>query len=177
MPRPKRCRWVGLSPGSMLFKPAGVAARDCEQRVLPVDGLEALRLADFEGLYHEEAAERMGISRQTFGRILESARRTVAEALVKGMVLRIEGGLVQMVDVRAFACSDCGHTWEVPFGNARPEVCPACQSANFHRVETARSESFGKGGRCRRKRQGRTQGRCRGLRRGGTESQVKETET
>jgi len=59
---------------------------------LRVDELEAVRLADFEGLYQEAAAEKMHISRQTFGRILESAHKKIADALVNGKALSIEGG-------------------------------------------------------------------------------------
>ena len=55
-----------------------------------MDEIEALRLADYEGLYHENAASRMEISRQTFGRILGGARRKVAECLVKGKALKME---------------------------------------------------------------------------------------
>jgi len=60
--------------------------------VLPLEGFEAIRLSDFERLDHETAASRMNVSRQTFGRILAEARRIVAEALVMGRMLRIEGG-------------------------------------------------------------------------------------
>lgn len=77
-----------------VFKPAGIPGRFLEEVVLGLDGLEALRLADLEGLYHEAAAARMGVSRATFGRIVEDARRRVAEALVEGKLLRIEGGPV-----------------------------------------------------------------------------------
>ena len=64
-----------------------------EEVRLSADELEALRLGDLEGLYHEEAAGKMGVSRQTFGRIIEGARRKVAGALVDGKALRIEGGI------------------------------------------------------------------------------------
>jgi len=57
---------------------------------LHMDEVEALRLADFEGFYHEDAALKMNVSRATFGRILDEARRKVAEALLKGKALRIE---------------------------------------------------------------------------------------
>ena len=77
-----------------VFKPAGIPGRFLEEVVLGLDGLEALRLAGLEGLYHEAAAARMGVSRATFGRIVEDARRRVAEALVEGKLLRIEGGPV-----------------------------------------------------------------------------------
>jgi hypothetical protein len=65
---------------------------------LTLDEFESLRLADLEGLYQEDAAGRMGVSRATFGRIVESARRKVAEALVRGKALRIEGGAVAGAD-------------------------------------------------------------------------------
>jgi predicted DNA-binding protein (UPF0251 family) len=65
---------------------------------LGMDGFEALRLVDIEGLKHEDAAGKMGVSRQTFGRILAGARRTVTEALFYGMALRLEGGDFEMKD-------------------------------------------------------------------------------
>jgi predicted DNA-binding protein (UPF0251 family)/predicted Fe-Mo cluster-binding NifX family protein len=82
------------------FKPRGVPLRDLAETYLTVDGFEAIRLADLAGLTMEEAAARMGVSRHTFGRILAEAHRAVAEALVKGQALRIEGGHYQ-VDGRA----------------------------------------------------------------------------
>ena len=83
------CRCIGPSHG-----PAEI--------ILALDDFEALRLADFEGLYQEQAAERMRISRQTFGRIVEAARQKVAQALIEGKTLSIEGGSVEM---RTFKCS------------------------------------------------------------------------
>jgi len=61
-----------------------------EEAILDADELEALRLADYEGLYHEEAALNMGVSRTTFGRILNNARRKTADAIIHGKALRIE---------------------------------------------------------------------------------------
>ena len=61
-----------------------------EEIALTIDELEALRLADYEEFYHEEAAANMKISRQTFGRILNKAHRKVAECLLKGKALKIE---------------------------------------------------------------------------------------
>jgi predicted DNA-binding protein (UPF0251 family)/predicted Fe-Mo cluster-binding NifX family protein len=87
---------VDAAPGVRLFKPQGIPARQLEEIYLLFDGYEALRLADLEGLRQDEAAERMQISRQTFGRILAQARKAVTEAIVKGLVLRIEGGECRM---------------------------------------------------------------------------------
>jgi predicted DNA-binding protein (UPF0251 family) len=81
MVRPRKCRCVTCKPGAYYFKPRGIPLTHLEEVVLTLDELEALRLADFERAYHEEAASRMGISRATFGRIVEQARRKVAEAL------------------------------------------------------------------------------------------------
>ncbi len=79
-------------PPCACFKPAGIPARELEHVMLTVGEYEALRLADYEGLYQEQVAARMGVSRQTVGRILENARRKVAEAITRGKALRIEGG-------------------------------------------------------------------------------------
>jgi len=74
------------------FKPVGVPARGLPEVTLGLDELEALRLADLDGLYQEAAALRMGVSRQTFGRIVESARRKVADAVINRKCLLIGGG-------------------------------------------------------------------------------------
>jgi uncharacterized protein len=106
-----------------------------EEVSLSVDELEALRLADLEGLYQEEAASRMGISRATFARIVEASRRKVADALVHGRALRIGGGPVAFVGQRSFRCEACGHRWTLPFGTGRPAGCPSCGGPSFRRVD------------------------------------------
>ncbi len=83
-------------PQASYYKPQGVPLRTLEQVALTVDELEAIRLADLEGLYQEEAAKRMNVSRQTFGRIIEAAHRKVADALVHGKALSIAGGSVEV---------------------------------------------------------------------------------
>jgi predicted DNA-binding protein (UPF0251 family) len=89
MPRPICPRTISHSPPSSYFKPAGIPLRDLDEVLLAADELECLRLADCEDRYHVDAAKRMGISRQTFDRIIRRARRKVACALVKGLALRI----------------------------------------------------------------------------------------
>lgn len=98
MPRPKKCRMVDAAPGVRLFKPQGIPARQLEEVYLSLEGYESLRLADREGLRHDEAAQRMKVSRQTFGRILSEARKAVVDAIVEGLVLRIEGGHYQVAN-------------------------------------------------------------------------------
>jgi predicted DNA-binding protein (UPF0251 family) len=163
MPRPPLCRRIAQQPDATYFKPPGIPLHELEEVVLTVDELEALRLADKEGMYQDQAAERMEISRPTFGRIVETARRKVAEALVEGKALRIEGGNFVMADMRTFRCSDCSHTWQVPFGAGRPAECPSCHSRNIHRAEEERG-GWGRGGGFGR---GGGRGWGRGRRRGG----------
>ncbi|MDQ7787340.1 MAG: DUF134 domain-containing protein, partial [Thermodesulfovibrionales bacterium] len=116
MPRPKCDRKVCGKPGSDYFKPRGIPLFNLEEVVLTPDEMEAIRLADLEGMYQEHAAENMGISRQTFGRIIESAHKKVAEALIKGKALRIEGGNIQMTDTRTFTCLACRYIWKIACG-------------------------------------------------------------
>jgi predicted DNA-binding protein (UPF0251 family) len=136
---------------SSLFKPAGIPAAYLQQTVMTLDELEALRLADLLGLYHEAAALRMKVSRQTFGRIIESAHRKVADALIHGKSLKLEGGDIEMAGMRSFRCSGCQNTWQLPYGTGRPAACPACGSENFCRTDT--------GPRRVRRRRGRNSGR------------------
>ncbi len=96
MPRPRKMRFVQGPPVVNGFFPNQLPPWGRAEVTLPIEGFEAIRLSDFEGLDHEAAAKRMNVSRQTFGRILASARRTVAEALVMGKILRIEGGHFEM---------------------------------------------------------------------------------
>ena len=94
MPRPCCLRRIGFTPDATYFKPAGVPLRALEEMVVTLDEVEALRLADLNGLYQEKAAEQMKVSRATFARIVESARRKVADALIHGKALRLEGGTI-----------------------------------------------------------------------------------
>ena len=148
-------------PQSDYFKPRGIPLSMLEEVVLTVDELEAIRLADLEHLYQEQAADKMKVSRQTFGRIIESAHKKVAEALVQGKALKIEGGEFEMASTRKFKCYECQHSWELPYGTGRPESCPSCKSGNIHREQEDRGYAggFGRGqGRCCRGSQQKRQG-------------------
>ena len=93
--RPEKPRRIRGPARITRFKPQGVPLADLDEIVLRLDGLEALRLADVEGLYQDAAAATMGVSRATFGRILTAARHALATAVVEGRSLRIEGGAVE----------------------------------------------------------------------------------
>jgi len=94
MSRPEKLRTIGCVGGSRGFKPVGRPAAELDVETLRLDELEALRLADVEGLYQEAAAEQMGISRPTFARILSRARSTVARALLEERLLIVGDGPV-----------------------------------------------------------------------------------
>lgn len=153
MPRPLKARRIGCKPDSNYFKPRGIPLGDLGEVVLTMDELEAVRLADFEGIYQEAAAKRMNISRQTFGNIIKSAHQKIADALVNAKALRIEGGVVTMVE-KLFNCIECKHEWSVPYGIGRPDECPQCGGSNVHR-------SFDDRGHGRRGGSGRGRGKFR----------------
>ncbi|NTV26738.1 MAG: DUF134 domain-containing protein [Chlorobiaceae bacterium] len=170
MPRPVKCRKIGGNPEYRMFKPAGIPARDLDEVIMTFDELEAIRLVDSEGLYQEDAANQMQVSRQTFSNILSSARHKVAEMLINGRRLTITGGNIMVSsEERVFGCSTCRHQWSVPHGTSRPEICPSCESENLHRIASDGSVGGGRhgGGKCRGLRTGSgRQGRGSGSRHG-----------
>lgn len=91
MSRPCCPRRITHQPRSTYFKPAGIPLCELRETVLAADEFEAVRLADVEELYHTDAARRMKVSRQTFDRIVRRARQKIAQALVSGQALRIDG--------------------------------------------------------------------------------------
>lgn len=90
MPRKKCKRHISFEPGVTYYKPAGIPRKELEEIVIEADEIEAIRLANLEGLYQEKAAEKMGISRQTFGRIITSANKKIAEGLINGKSIRLK---------------------------------------------------------------------------------------
>lgn len=129
MPRPRKCRRVAFMPGVTFFKPAGVPMRSLEETRLSLEEVEALRLKDLEGMEQEPAAEKMSVSRPTFQRVLASARRKVADALLNGKAVRIAGGDFEMAFSR-YRCRH-GHQWDIPieeWQGLSPESCPTCNS-------------------------------------------------
>ena len=95
MPRPKKCRHIGCNPRVFYFKPRGIPLFQLKETGLDMDELETVRLADYEGMYHEDAAVKMNISRATFGRILNNAKHKVADTIVNGKALKIEKSFVK----------------------------------------------------------------------------------
>lgn len=90
MPRPKKPRFVSAYPTIEAFVPQGVPVSG--EVNISIEEVEAIRLSDFEHLDQETAANMMEISRHTFGRILGNARSAIAEAIITGKALKIQGG-------------------------------------------------------------------------------------
>jgi len=127
MTRPKYCRKVGCEPGASCYKPEGVPLSKLEEVIITLDEFEALRLSDFEGLYQENCASKMNISRQTFGRIIDSARKKIADALVHGKALKIDGGTVSFEENGKIKCSRCDYSSLCCQNKDRGLLCPRCR--------------------------------------------------
>jgi len=100
MPRPRLCRRVWFKPNVTYFKPAGIRMSGLEKSIITVDEFEAVRLKDLLGLEQEEAAKKMNISQPTFHRLVLSARKKIADAIVNGKAIKIEGGNYKMPNIR-----------------------------------------------------------------------------
>jgi predicted DNA-binding protein (UPF0251 family)/predicted Fe-Mo cluster-binding NifX family protein len=104
MPRPCKCRRVCCNPKAYYFKPRGIPVSQLEEVILTIDEFEAVRLADLGGLYQEDAANKMKVSRQTFGNIIESAHKKIADAIINARALKIKGGIVKMIQKSVKLC-------------------------------------------------------------------------
>ena len=126
MARPSKCRRVAFLPNVTYYKPAGIPLKDLQEVGLTIEEAEALRLKDLEGMEQEQGAEKMNISRPTFQRILTGARKKLADALLNGKAIKIEGGNFQIAQTK-LRCRR-GHEWETDAidGMAMPR-CPRCR--------------------------------------------------
>lgn len=135
MVRPKKNRVVAFKPEISYFKPRGIPMVDLEEVKLTVDERESIRLSDLMGLSYEDAGRSMGVSRATFGRIIQRARKIVADALINGKAINVDGGNYTLVeDRRMFVCEKCKHSWEEACGTGKPEKCPSCEGEFLHRI-------------------------------------------
>ena len=127
MSRPKRSRVIKNPPLMEGFKPFGLPMTDLDPEVLPFEEYEALRLSDYELLPQEKAALQMGVSRPTYTRIYEKARRTIATALVEGKVIFIEGGDYH-IDYYWYRCDTCR---KIMVEKEPVTCCRFCQSSKL----------------------------------------------
>jgi predicted DNA-binding protein (UPF0251 family) len=128
--RPVKPKLVGEAPRTDYFKPRGIPLSQLEEINLTVEELEALRLVDLEGMYQEDAAREMGVSRQTVQRMITEARAKVIQALVAGKALRIEGGsYILREGAGQYRCGRCGDAFSPRTGRkGRGWRCPTCDA-------------------------------------------------
>jgi len=147
---------VAFLPDVTYFKPAGIPLRALKEVQLSLEEAEAIRLKDLESLEQEQGAERMNISRPTFQRVLASARQKIADALLNGKAIRIEGGSFEIA-FRRFRCRN-RHEWEVPFevmAVGSPEACPTCNTTSITPIQLSAVSGRGGTGVLGRGRNGR----------------------
>jgi predicted DNA-binding protein (UPF0251 family)/predicted Fe-Mo cluster-binding NifX family protein len=119
MPRPIKCRRVATIPDTVYFKPQGIPLMELEEIVLTVDEIEAIRLKDVDDLEQGHCAAKMDISRATYQRVLESARRKIADALLNGKAIKIQGGAIKLANVNCKCINGCEATTE---GNNKKNI-------------------------------------------------------
>ena len=134
MPRPRRFRKVCFEPNVTYFKPAGVRMIDLEESILTVDEFEAVRLKDLGGLDENTAAKKMNISQPTFNRLIASARKKIADAIVNGKAIKIEGGVYKMVGFGRGRGGRGRMGGQFAAGPGGTCVCPKCKHKVPHQV-------------------------------------------
>jgi predicted DNA-binding protein (UPF0251 family)/DNA-directed RNA polymerase subunit RPC12/RpoP len=135
MARPTKWRKIEHIPAIPYFVPSETDVEELPENILKLEELEAIRLKDLEGLEQGECAERMEVSRPTFQRILLSAREKVADSLINGKMIRIEGGNFTR-NICPIRCMDCGKEWKESFENLDAikkgqYACPDCGSVKI----------------------------------------------
>ncbi|MEA3230116.1 MAG: DUF134 domain-containing protein [archaeon] len=122
MPRPRCCRRVGFRPDVTYFKPAGIRKEELEESILNIDEFEAVRLKDLLDMEQGSAAEEMNISQPTFHRLILSARKKIADAIINAKAIKIEGGNFKIAETEGRMGRGMG------FGShAINCVCPNCR--------------------------------------------------
>jgi len=127
MPRPKRNRVISNPPIMEGFRPFGIPEANLDPVILLYEEYESIRLADYLHLTQHEAAKLMKVSRPTFTRIYENARRTIAQAFVEGKAIFIEGGNFHTNDF----WYRCGSCMKLVISEVESQVCTYCRSTDL----------------------------------------------
>ena len=132
MSRGKKARIVGFIPENKYFFPANIVGRIVEEVIINIEEIESIRLSDIQGFEQDECAEKMNISRATFQRIINSTRTKIADALVNGKAIKIEGGNFSR-SLCVIKCTNCGQEWKNIYVNSEVEepLCAKCNSSNL----------------------------------------------
>ncbi len=134
MPRRRRLRKIVSPPKFKGYRPYGNIKHNKQNVELLYEEYEAIKLADYEFLKHDEACELMGISRPTFARIYESARRKIAKALVEAREIKTVYGDAWF-DKDWFVCSNCNSRFNMPHKNTEM-FCPLCKSSKIELISS-----------------------------------------
>ena len=148
MARPTKWRKIENVPTIAYFVPSDKEIPEVSENILKLEELEAIRLKDLVGLEQGECADKMEVSRPTFQRILLSAREKIADSLVNGKTIHIEGGNFTQ-NICPVRCLVCGNEWldsieNLETINGGSYVCPACGSKEITCGRTCRGK-FGRG--------------------------------
>jgi len=135
MARPVKWRKIEHIPQILRFYPESAGFAAVGENILRLEEIEAIRLKDLEGLEQEECATRMEVSRPTFQRILISARKKIADSLIQGKEIRIDGGFFTRGNCLV-RCARCGREWierleAIESGNGKHLVCPRCRGTRL----------------------------------------------
>jgi predicted DNA-binding protein (UPF0251 family)/DNA-directed RNA polymerase subunit RPC12/RpoP len=144
MGRPTKWRKIENIPAIPYFIPSETDQTELPENILKLEELEAIRLKDLEGLEQEECAAKMEVSRPTFQRILLSAREKVADSLIHGKIIRIEGGNFTR-NICPVQCMDCGKEWSESYENLEyikngNYTCPSCGSIKVVCIESCKGK-------------------------------------
>jgi len=133
MPRRKRLRKVVAPPGFKGYKPYGNPQQKKQFIELLYEEYEAIKLADYDLLNHLEASRLMGVSRPTFARIYESARRKLAKALVETREIRSVFGNARL-EGTWHICGQCNTRFTMPV-RIKDQACPLCRSVQIEIIK------------------------------------------
>jgi len=134
MPRRRRLRKVVAPPGFKGYKPYGANRSESEIIELLYEEYEAIKLSDYDFMNHETAAKVMGISRSTFARIYESARRKIANAMVEVKEIKAVYGNA-LLDKKWCLCQKCNARFTIPKTHER-HCCAICSSTDINLIKT-----------------------------------------
>ncbi len=148
MPRPRRCRRIFFDPEVTYFKPTGIPLRHLEDSILTKEELEAIRLIDLENISQSKAGKQMKISQPTLSRLLTSARKKIADALINAKAIKIQGGNYKMVQPTGRglglgrgrglgagrAAGGRGRMGGIAAGPGGDCVCPKCGAKASHQI-------------------------------------------
>ena len=136
MPRPKTLRKIVSPPGFKGYKPYGNRHGQKEHVDFLYEEYEAIKLADYDMMNHQEASKLMGVSRATFARIYESARRKIARALVEAREIRSVFGNA-VLDKSWYECSACNARFTIP-ATVNDQQCPMCKNTQIKSINSTR---------------------------------------